>query len=107
MSGITTSRMTAWGLAFLFACAITGLPFFVLSLDSDRTSVLVLQWIGKCLTIPGVLVGILAAGGNGHLSDYRIVIAANGLFYTLVFYRLFARLCRRRAAIHAPIKPQG
>ena len=40
------------------------------------------------MMIPGVVVGFLAAGGNGHSMSLWIMTVANGLVYAALAYRL-------------------
>ena len=101
-----TSRRVIY--ALLSGCAFTSLPFLLFQLDSESAIVHSLQWVGRCLMIPGILVAFLIARGNVHVIRLGVMCLANGIFYVVLSYRLLtvwgkheARSQRRNRSLDA------
>jgi len=87
--------------AALAGCAVASWPFLIFRVDSESALVNTLQWLGKLLMMPGIVVGFLAAAGNGHTMNFWIMTVANGVFYAAISYRLLVRWERRK------LRPRG
>lgn len=87
--------------ASLAGCAAASWPFLIFRVDSESALVDTLQWLGKLSMMPGIVVGFVAAGGNGHIMNFWIMTVANGAFYAAISYRLLVRWERRT------LRPRG
>lgn len=85
MIGKTSTRAIY---ALLFGCVLTSLPFGFLQIDSESAVILSLQWVGRILMIPGIIVGFLVARGNVHVIHLGVMCSANALFYAALLYLL-------------------
>jgi hypothetical protein len=75
-------------LALLSGCLFASLPFALFEFDSESWAVTSLQWVGRCLTIPGGVIGFLVARGNVHVINLHVMYLANGIFYAGLSYWL-------------------
>jgi len=83
--------------ALLSGCAFTFLPFVLFQLDSESFIVQSVQWLGRCLMIPGIVVAFLIARGNVHVIRLEIMWLGNGIFYALLSYWLLTVWGRHHA----------
>lgn len=93
-------------IALAIGCVLGALPYFPTMLgdlsyfprlDSQSLLSIFVGWVFMGLmipVIPGFLVAFLVAG-NVHTADMKIVVVANGIFYTALSYFLMARRDRR------------
>src|SRR5438094_10660694 len=85
MIGLRSRRVIC---ALLSGCLFASLPFALFELDSESGIVTSLQWVGRCLTIPGGLIGFFVARGNVHVINLQVICLANGIFYAGLSYWL-------------------